>query len=135
METVYRVQDRRGYGLYSSPTIPFERIWANLGDDSVEHPSPLCLGERNTELHKAFLRSKIKYKFGFSSWNQYEEWIPSVSVREKLRDLNARAVKIEAEDVRRGNYQVVFNEKKYWKVVAILDPVSSQELPFEDECS
>lgn len=107
MHTVYRVQDEKGLGPYSS-------MWAEDIHDMTKDFNERCPGP------KARVRSNEL--FGFASIDQLKDWF-NIFERERLHVKGFHVAIIETDEITQREKQITFDKYcfKVVKKVSIMD--------------
>lgn len=132
MKSVIRVQDKYGRGMFqygnydpmrTAGVYDIDRL-QSLADRHLHFPN-LWNDTRLVEflekkLGKDFEAGTLEYRFAFKNLDQFEEWV----LREEVAILNEygyRVYKIETDDYKESDFQVLFNVNSIKSVTDITD--------------
>lgn len=132
MKSVIRVQDKHGRGMFQYGNqdnfqtagvydIPYLQA---LADRHLNFPN-LWLDKTlvkflEEKLGNDFEASKLDYRFAFKNLDQFEEWVLREEVA-VLNDYGYRIYKIETDDFKESDFQVLFNVNSIKSVTDITD--------------
>lgn len=132
MKSVIRVQDKYGRGMFQYGNTDFQRTagvydidkLSSLADRHLLFPN-LWLDTKlvkflEKKLGKDFEAGTLEYRFAFKNLDQFEEWV----LREEVAILNEygyRVYKIETDDYKESDFQVLFNVNSIKSVIDITD--------------
>lgn len=132
MKSVIRVQDKYGRGMFQYGNYDLMRTAGvydidrlqSLADRHLHFPN-LWNDTRLVEflekkLGKDFEAGTLEYRFAFKNLDQFEEWV----LREEVAILNEygyRVYKIETDDYKESDFQVLFNVNSIKSVTDITD--------------
>lgn len=132
MKSFIRVQDKHGRGMFQyGNTSNFTSVGVydipeleTLADRHLGFPN-LWLDKKlvkflEGKLGKDFEAGKLDYRFAFKNLDQFEEWV----LREEVAILNEygyRVYKIETDDFKESDFQVLFNVNSIKSVTDITD--------------
>lgn len=132
MKSVIRVQDKYGRGMFqygnhdnfkTAGVYDIPQL-TSLADRHLLFPN-LWLDTKlvkflEKKLGKDFEAGKLDYRFAFKNLDQFEEWV----LREEvaiLNDYGYRVYKIETDDYKESDFQVLFNVNSIKSVTDITD--------------
>jgi hypothetical protein len=132
MKSVIRVQDKHGRGMFqygnistfTSPSVYDIPELDNLAQRHLNFPN-LWFDKKlvkflEGKLGKDFEAGTLEYRFAFKNLDQFEEWV----LREEVAVLNEygyRVYKIETDDFKESDFQVLFNVNSIKSVTDITD--------------
>jgi hypothetical protein len=132
MKSVIRVQDKYGRGMFQYGNQDNFRTAGvydipnlhNLADRHLYFPN-LCNDDTlvnflKKKLGRDFEAGKLDYRFAFKNLDQFEAWV----LREEvaiLNDYGYRVYKIETDDFKESEHQVLFNVNSVKSVTDITD--------------
>jgi len=132
MKSVIRVQDKYGRGMFQygnhdnfkTAGVYDIQDLKNLANRHLDFPN-LWIDKKlvkflEKKLGKDFEAGKLDYRFAFKNLDQFEEWV----LREEVAILNEygyRVYKIETDDYKESDFQVLFNVNSIKSVTDITD--------------
>lgn len=132
MKSVIRVQDKHGRGMFqygnhdnfqTAGVYDIPQL-TSLADRHLNFPH-LWLDKKlvaflEKKLGKNFEAGKLDYRFAFKNLDQFEEWVLREEVA-VLNDYGYRVYKIETDDFKESDFQVLFNVNSIKSVTDITD--------------
>ena len=132
MRSVIRVQDKYGRGMFQYGNSDLMRSLGvydipqltSLANRHLNFPN-LWLDKKlvkflEGKLGKDFEAGKLDYRFAFKNLDQFEEWVLREEVA-VLNDYGYRVYKIETDDFKESDFQVLFNVNSIKSVTDITD--------------
>lgn len=132
MKSVIRVQDKYGRGMFQYGNYDLMRTAGvydidrlqSLADRHLHFPNlwtdTKLVKFLEKKLGKDFEAGTLEYRFAFKNLDQFEEWV----LREEVAILNEygyRVYKIETDDYKESDFQVLFNVNSIKSVTDITD--------------
>lgn len=132
MKSVIRVQDKYGRGMFQYGNYDLMRTAGvydidrlqSLADRHLHFPNlwadTKLVKFLEKKLGKDFEAGTLEYRFAFKNLDQFEEWV----LREEVAILNEygyRVYKIETDDYKESDFQVIFNVNSIKSVTDITD--------------
>jgi hypothetical protein len=108
MPFVYRVENKRGQGMYSGNNTEFLRV------SDANHPGPTDDAKLIANAESKGIRVYPDYLFGFNSIKQLRKWLYKDEWLHKLHEAEygLSVIYVHDEDFIDGDTQVVYNSKK-----------------------
>lgn len=132
MRSVIRVQDKYGRGMFQYGNSDLMRSLgiydipelSTLADRHLHFPNlwndSILVNFLERKLGKDFEAGKLDYRFAFKNLDQFEAWVLREEVA-VLNDYGYRVYKIETDDFKESDFQVLFNVNSIKSVTDITD--------------